>query len=202
MRKSSRLRTILLCLAGATLLSAIGAEIYAYRVRARAQELVKSALRIRSTADAKDEVQDMRKRFGNSFREESDHLGGDYNYDAQVHDLSIARFLIVALTVLNRGVAIRNGQLHYVVVAMASGQRGFAPSAHVQEWFGPAQPSHMHASEMDRPRSATVAFTPAVADAVRQKAFGSPTACFTKTRGCRNAEELLPNVWQWFGMKP
>jgi len=184
MRKSSRLRTIVICLAGATLLSAIGAEIYAYRVRARDKELVKSALRIRSTADAKDEIEDMRKRFGNSFWEESDHLGGDHNYDAQVHNLSIARFLIVAPTVLNRGAAIRNGQLHYVVVTMASGQRGFAPSAHVwiQEWFGPAQSSHMHVSERDRPRSAAVDCTSAVPDAVGQKAFGSRTACFAKTR--------------------
>ena len=88
------------------------------------------------------------KRFGDSFWEESDHLGGDHNYDAQVHNLSIARFLIAAPTVLNRGVAIRNGQLRYVVVTMASGQRGLAPSAHVwiQEWFGPAQPSHTHVS--------------------------------------------------------
>jgi hypothetical protein len=165
---------------------------------------VKSALRIRSRADAKDEIEDMRKRFGNSFCEESDQLRGDYIYDAQVHTLSVARFLIIAPTVLNRGVAIRNGQLHYVVVTMASGQRGFAPPAHVwiQEWFGPAQSSHMPVSERDRPRSAAVDFTSAVPDAVRQKAFGSRTACFTKTRGCRNAEELLPNVWQWFGMKP
>jgi hypothetical protein len=105
---------------------------------------VKSALRIRSRADAKDEIEDMRKRFGNSFWEESDHLGGDHIYDAQVHTLSIARFLIVAPTMLNREVAIRNGQLHYVVVTVASGQRGFAPSAHVwvQQWFGPAQSSH------------------------------------------------------------
>jgi hypothetical protein len=62
---------------------------------------------------------------------ESDHPERDHIYDAQVHTLSIARFLIVAPTMLNRGVAIRNGQLHYVVVTMASGQRGFAPSAHV-----------------------------------------------------------------------
>src|SRR5260370_6659092 len=82
--------------------------------------------------------------------------GRDHNCDAQVHNLSIARFLIVAPTVLNMGVAIRNGQLHDVVVTMASGQRGFDPSAHVciQEWFGPAQPSHMHVSERDRPWSA------------------------------------------------
>jgi predicted dehydrogenase len=145
---------------------------------------VKSALRIRSTADTKDEIEDMRKRSGNSFWQESDHRGGDHNYDAQVHNLSIARFLIVAPTVLNRGVAIRNGQLHYAVVTMASGQRGFAPSAHVwiQERFGPAQPSHMHASERDRPRSAAVAFTSAVPDAVRQKAFGSYGLLYQNTR--------------------
>jgi hypothetical protein len=116
--------------------------------------------------------------------------GRDHNCDAQVHNLSIARFLIVAPTVLNMGVAIRNGQLHDVVVTMASGQRGFDPSAHVciQEWFGPAQPSHMHVSERDRPWSAAVDFTSAVPEAVCQKAFGLRTACFTKTRGCRNAE--------------
>jgi predicted dehydrogenase len=149
MRESSRLRTIVIFLAAATLLSVIGAEIYAYRVRAKAQELVESALRIGSTADAKREIEDMRKRFGNSFWEESDHMGGDHNYDAQVHNLSVARFLIVAPTVLNMGVAIRNGQLHYVILTMASGRGGFAPSAGVwiQEWFDPSQTSHMHVSE-------------------------------------------------------
>ena len=194
----------MVCFAAATLLSAVGAEIYAYRVRDKAQELVKSALGIRSTADANHEIEDLRKRFGNSFWEESDQLGGDHVYDAQVHNFSIARFLIVAPTVLNMGVAIRNGQLHYVVLTMASGRRGFAPAAAVwiQEWFDPPQPALMHVSENNRPWSASVDFTPAVPDAVRQRALGLRTVCFTKTRGCQNAEELLPNVWQWFGMKP
>ena len=145
---------------------------------------MKSVLRIRSRADAKDEIEDMRKRFGNSFCEESDHLRGDYIYDAQVHTLSVARFLIIAPTVLNRGVAIRNGQLHYVVVTMASGQRGFAPPAHVwiQEWFGSAQSSHMPVSERDRPRSAAVDFTSAVPDAVRQKAWITYGLLYQNTR--------------------
>ncbi len=192
------------CFAAATLLSAVVAEIYAYRVRAKAQELAKSALRIRSTADANHEIENLRQRFGNSFWEESDQLGGDHVYDAQVHNFSIARFMIAMPTVLNMGVAIRDGQLHYLVLTMASGRRGFAPVAGVwiQEWFDPPQPARMHVSDKDRPWSAAVDFTPAVPDPVRQRALGLRTVCFTKTRGCRNAEELLPHVWQWFGMKP
>jgi len=103
---------------------------------------VKSALRIRSRADAKDEIEDMGKRFGNSFCEQSDHLRGDYIYDAQVHTLSVARFLIIAPTVLNRGVAIRNGQLHYVVVTTSLRRYPMRYARKPLDHVRPALPKH------------------------------------------------------------
>ncbi len=167
---SVRFGTISICLTAAILLSALAAEIYAHRVRAKAQGLVESALRIRSTEDARREIEGMRKRFGNSFWGESDSIGGDHNYEAQVQNLSVARLMIVEPTVLNMGVAIRNGQLHYVVLIMESGRGSrLAAGVWVQEWFDQGPPSYVHFGEKDRPWGAMVDFTSAAPDAPRQQ---------------------------------
>lgn len=190
------LRKILICATVATSFSLIGVEIYAQRVRAKAQALMDTALRIRSTQDAKREIEGWRSHGGAAFWDESDQLGDQHCYDAQIHNLTAARSLIVEPTVLNVTIALRDGELYYVLLTMESG-RASRPTAAVwvQEWFdGDARPV-VHVSAKGKPWSVAIDFTSSVPEGQRRKAFGLRSSCFTKPLGCRSAEELLPNVW-------
>jgi hypothetical protein len=68
---------------------------YLARLHALASALVTSACEIRTKADADREITAWRNRFGKDFWEESDHPGGDHNYDAQIVNLSLARLHVV-----------------------------------------------------------------------------------------------------------
>ena len=67
----------------AGVLSALGTIAYLAHIHALASALITSAREIRTKADAEREIAAWRKRSGENFWQESDHLGGDHNYDAQ-----------------------------------------------------------------------------------------------------------------------
>lgn len=176
----------------------VGVEIYAHRMQAKAQALVGSLLRIRSTDDAKQVIEEWRRRAGPRFWEESDQLGGDHCYDAQIHNLAVSPFMIVQSTVLNAAIAMRNGQVYYVLVTMKSGRTSGpmpAGAIWVQEWSEMGAPPIVHVSKNRKPWGAAVDLTSSAPEGKRNAAFGLRLSCFSDLRGCRSAEELLPNVW-------
>jgi hypothetical protein len=130
--------------------------------------------------------------------EESDQLGGEHCYDAEIDTLAVSRYLIAQPTLLGVAISMRDGRLYYILVTMESGRTsGPAPAAAIwiQEWFETGTRPVVHVSANRRPWSAAVDLTSSVPQAKRKDAFALRLSCFSSLRGCRGAEELLPNVW-------
>src|SRR5438445_13302856 len=85
-----------------------GIVVYLTHIREVATALISSARNIRTKADAEREIAAWRKRSGKDFWQESDHPGGDHNYDAQIENIAIAHLRIVEPTVLTVGITIRD----------------------------------------------------------------------------------------------
>ena len=173
----------------------LGIATYLTRVHASATALINSAREIRTKADAEREIAAWRKRSGKDFWEESDHLGGDHNYDAQIVNLAIARLRLVQPTGVTVSVTMRDGKLHCVTVIESTGWYPVA-SVWIQEWFDEDMPNRFQVSRNRRPSVATVEFPSSLPDDQRTKAFAVNTKCLVKPGGCKTAEDILPGVWQ------
>jgi hypothetical protein len=181
----------------ATILLFAGAAVYAAHVRASAQALINSAYKIRSTEDAEREIATWRKRAGPKFWEETSRTGGDHNYDAQIENGLLSRFHFVEPTVVNLGVSMRDGKLRGLTLVMFTGREpGATSGVWIQEWFDPGMAKSFRVNDKDKPRRATVEFTSTVAEDQREKAFALNSKCFVQPKGCRDAEDILPTVWQ------
>jgi len=189
------MRRILVTIGAVILLLLIAAFTYAIYERSSAGALVDTARQIRSTEDAEREIAAWRKRSGQKFWEESDHPGGDHNYDGQIENLVISRFHIVAPAAITLGVTMRGGKLRCVTLIMQSG-RCPTGSVWIQEWIDSGTAEDFHISETHRPRQAFVEFSSSMPDTQREKAFGLNLNCFVRISGCNTAEEILPNVWR------
>jgi hypothetical protein len=179
---------------GASLCGA-GIAVYLTHVRSLATALIRSAREIRTKADAEREIAVWRKRSGRDFWEESDRLGGDHNYDAQIVNISIARLHIVEPTGLTVGITMRGGELRSITVIESTGWYPVA-SVWIQEWFDEAMPNRFHVGGHRRPAEAFVEFPSSLSDDQRSKAFEIDTKCLTKLGGCKTADDILPGVWQ------
>jgi hypothetical protein len=98
-----------IALLGLALLAA-GLVVYGMRIRGSATALINSAREIRTTADAEREIAAWRNRSGRQFWEESDHPGGDHNYDAQIENVLLSRFRVVEPTELTVGLTMNGGK--------------------------------------------------------------------------------------------
>jgi hypothetical protein len=182
---------------GMGVLFSVAIVLYAVRVHASAAALIESASKIHSTADADREIAKWRMQSGNQFWEESDHPGGDHDYNAQVENLLISRLRIVEPTEVTMGITMRGGKLRCVTIVMTTGRKpSTTSSVWIQEWFDVEGASLIHVNAKGRPWKAIVDLTSTVPDAQRQKTLRLNTRCFVKPGGCRSAEEILPNVWQ------
>jgi len=190
-------RTGLAVLVLVVALFGLGIAAYAMQVRASARALVDSARGIHTTADAEREIASWRKRLGKEFWMESDHLGGDHNYDGVIDNLSIARLGILEPAGVMLGVTMRGGELRCLTLTMTTG-RTPSTTAHVwvQEWFDSDKSSHFHVVHKDKPLGAVVEFSTSAPEAQRTKALDLNTKCFVQFNGCKSAEDILPFVWR------
>jgi hypothetical protein len=170
--------------------------VYLAHVRASATALINSAREIRTKADAEREIAAWRERSGKDFWEESNHAGGDHNYDALIGNFAVARFPFVQPTGVTVGITMRDGQLRCVTVVESTGWRPVA-SVDIQEWFDEGMPNRFHVGQRRRPYAATVEFPSSLSDDQRTKAFAVDTNCLVRPRGCKSAEDILPGVWQF-----
>src|SRR5207245_9716717 len=108
-------------LVAAVALCGLGISTYLNHVRASATALINSALEIRTKTDAEREIAAWRKRSGKDFWQESDHPGGDHNYDAQIVNLAIAHLHVVEPTGVTVGITMRDGNLRRVTVIESTG---------------------------------------------------------------------------------
>src|SRR5438876_279719 len=129
-----RMRVLIAVFALAVLLLVGGTATYLAHIRGMATALIASAREIRTTQDAEREIAAWKARAGNEFWVESDHPGGDHNYDAQIVNLSIARFRVVQPTGVTVGLTMRDRKLHNVTVIESTGWYPVA-SVWIQEWF-------------------------------------------------------------------
>jgi hypothetical protein len=189
------LRVGVVVLVAACALFAIGIAVYLAHIRASAAALISSAREIRTKADAEREIAGWRRRSGGDFWQESDHPGGDHNYDAQIVNVPIAHLHIVEPTEVTVGITIRDGQLRSVTVIESTGWYPVA-SVWIQEWFDEKMPKRFHVSGHRRPADAFVEFPSTLPDDQRVKAFSIKPSCLTKLGGCKTADEILPGVWQ------
>jgi hypothetical protein len=193
--KWSRLVLLGLILGVGLLIAGIG--VYAARIHASAAALIDSARRIHSTADANREIATWRRRSGPRFWQESDHLGGDHNYDGQIENLLLARLGIVEPAAVTLGVTMHSGELRCVTLMMTAGRRPTGtPSVWVQEWFDENKASHFRVGQKDKPWAAIVEFSASVPEAQRDKALTLNTKCFVQFNGCKSAADILPGIWE------
>jgi hypothetical protein len=194
-------RTGLVLLVAGTALFAAGIALYLTHIRNSATALISSARTIRTRADADREIAAWRQRSGKDFWQESDHPGGDHNYDAQIANLAIARLRIVQPTGVTVGITINDGKLRCVTVIESVGWYPVA-SVWINEWFDEPMSKRIHVGSHARPADAFVEFPSSLPDDQRSKAFAVDTKCLTRSGGCTTAEDILPGVWQLQGISP
>ncbi len=175
--------------------SVLGILAYLERLHAVASAFITSAYEIRTKADADREIAAWRKRFGKDFWKESDHPGGDHNYDAQIVNLTLARLHVVQPTGVTVGITMRDGQLWSVAVIESTGWYPVA-SVWVQEWFDEKIPKRVRVLGHRRPYDAWVEFPASLPEDQRKKAFALNTNCLVSPRICRTEEEILPGISQ------
>jgi hypothetical protein len=173
----------------------LGTVTYLVWLHRVASALVTSAYEIRTKADAEREIAAWKKRFGKDFWQESDHPGGDHNYDAVLANVTLARLHVVQPTGVTVGITVRDGQLWAVFV---SEQTGWYPvaSVAVQEWFDDTIPKRVHVLGHNRPYAAWVEFPASIREEQRRRAFAFNTKCLVSRRICKNEEEILPGISQ------
>jgi len=172
----------------------LGISAYLARLHALASALITSVYEIRTKADADREIAAWRKRFGKDFWAESDHPGGDHNYDAQIVNLTLARLHVVQPTGVTVGITMRDGQLWAVAVIESTGWYPVA-SVWVQEWFDEKIPKRIRVRGHGR-YGAWVEFPASLPEEQRKKAFAFNTKCLVSPRICKTQEEILPGISQ------
>ena len=182
-------------LLGVGVLFGLGSAAYLARVRTSATALIYSVREIRTKTDAEDVIANWRRRSGKNFWIESDHPGGDHNYDAQIVNLAIARFHVVEPTGVTIGITMRDGKLRCVTVVETTGRYPIA-AVMTQEWFDEEMPKRFRVSRNRGSSAATVEFPATLPDAQRARAFTFNTNCLVRPGGCKSAEDILPGVWQ------
>ena len=181
---------------GLTLLAA-GIGAYAAHIRASATALIESARRIHSTTDAQHEIAILRNGSGSQFWQESDHLGGEHNFDGQIENLLLARTGVVEPAAVTLSITMHGGELRCITLMMTAGRAPTGtPSIWVQEWFDQGEMPRFKVSQKDRPRAAIVEFSATVPETQRDRALTFNTKCFVQFNGCRSAEDILPGVWE------
>jgi hypothetical protein len=173
----------------------LGIAVYLVHVRASAKALIDSAREIRTTADAEREIAAWKKRSGKDFWRESDNPGGDHNYDALIVNLAIARLRLVEPTGVLVDITMRDGKLRCVTVMESVGWYGVA-LVQIQEWFDEDMPNRFRVSRNRRPSAASVEFPSSLPDDQRIKAFAVNANCLVRPGGCKNADDILPGVWE------
>jgi hypothetical protein len=189
-------RVVLVALFAVVASLGLAIAVYLAHVRASATALVNSAREIRTKADAEREIAAWRERSGKDFWEESNHPGGDHNYDAVIGNFAVARLPFVQPTGVTVGITMRDGQLRCITVVESAGWHPLA-SVNIQEWFDEGLPNRFHVGQRGRPYAATVEFPSSLSDNQRTKAFAVDTNCLVRPRGCTSAEDILPGVWQF-----
>lgn len=120
---------------------ALGIALYAVRIQASADALISSARRIHTTADAEREIANWKRRGGQRFWLESDHPGGDHNYDGQVDNVPLSRLGLVEPTNIVFSVTTNRGKLRCITLAMYTEAHRNSPSGvWIQEWFDSDEP--------------------------------------------------------------
>jgi hypothetical protein len=185
---------LVILVAGAAV-CALGISVYLARLHALASALITSACEIRTKADADREIAAWSKRFGKDFWMESDHPGGDHNYDAQIVNLTLARLHVVQPTGVTVGITMREGQLWSVAVIESTGWYPVA-SVWVQEWFDEKMPKRIRVRGHGRPYWAWVDFPASLPEDQRKKAFALNTKCLVSVHICKSEEEILPGISQ------
>ena len=174
---------------------ALSVKAYLMRLHSLASALITAAYEIRTKADADRTISVWSKRFGKDFWVESDHPGGDHNYDAQIVNARLAHLHIVQPTGVTVGITIRDGQLWSVAVIESTGWYPVA-SVWVQEWFDEKMPKRIRVFGHRRPYDAWVDFPASVPEDQRKKAFALNTRCLVSHRICNTEEDILPGISQ------
>lgn len=172
-----------------------GIAIYLIHVRNLATALIASAREIRTTEDAEREIAMWKARAGKAFWTESDHMGGDHNYDASIANLPAARLRVVQPTGVTVSLTMRSRKLRSVTVIESTGWYPVA-SVWIHEWFDEKLPNRFQILGHRKPFDAVVEFPSSLPEHERKKAFNLKTDCFVLSRGCKDAGELLPGIWQ------
>jgi|SRR2546427_1530306 len=172
----------------------VGIITYLTHIQASATALVNSAREIRTKADAEREIAAWRERLGKDFWEETDHPGGDHNYDATIANVTVARLRVVAPTGVTVSITMRDEKLRCVTVIETTGWYPVA-SVFIHEWFDEALQNRFYVGGHRR-ANANVEFSSSLPENQRTKAFALNTKCLAKFGGCKTAEDILPGVWQ------
>ena len=174
----------------------IGLLAYGLRIRSSATDLLDSARRVRSTADAKREIAVWQSRTGRDFSER-EVTGGDHEYDIDVDNGLLGKLGVTPPAMLGVTIALRNGDLRFVEAAMFAGKgAGSTAGVLIREWFAAGASNGFRLGRKDEPLNAVVEFSSAMRESKREKIFRLNTKCLVRFGGCKSAEDILPGVWQ------
>ena len=170
--------------------------VYGACLRATARALINSAKEIRTTEDAEREIAAWRGRPFAKFYDEPPlplDLGGDKVYGVQVLNTILSKLRIVQPRSLEMTIRMRSGKLRSVWLLFINGP---AYGTGVAEWWVPGPSVRFHVERRLRPWAAYVEFSADLPDHQRNKAFAFNANCLVKPWDCKQAEDVLPGVWQ------
>jgi len=177
----------------ALLLFAAVLVVYGACLCATAKALINSAKEIRTTADAEREIAAWRGRHLVAFYDAPLELGGDNVYWVEVLNTVLSKLRIVQPRSLEMTIHMRSGKVQSVWLIFVNGP---TYGTSIAEWFVSDPAMRLHVDQHLRPWAAFVEFSADLPDHQRNKAFAFNADCLVKPWGCKQAEDVLPGIWQ------
>jgi hypothetical protein len=169
---------------------------YKTHVRGAAQNVIESAENIRSITDAQRHLKTWRQL--STFRETNSPDGRGRAYQVEVTNYWLSRLKLAPSAGLLGEIVVYDDELKAVVLGMYTGPDGH--SVWVQEEFSPEASDGMvvnaNRDNAGRPWRAIATFPAKLPQPEREKAFRFDANCLVKLGGCKDAEEIHPDIWQ------
>jgi hypothetical protein len=187
----------LIWLAVVVFLFAAGLMLYAAHLRSSARELINSTSKVQSSADVEREIGIWKSQSGVKFWKDESAQNGDQLNEVRIENGLLSSLRIAVPTMLGRTIAMHDGNVRHVILVMFVGRHPSTTSGvWLQEWFASGSENNFHVNDSRKPWQATIDFSSTISATQRQRAFSINANCLVWLTGCKNAEEILPGVWQ------
>ena len=199
-------RRLVLSLSIMLALSGVVLMWYAIHLRHSALSLIASAEQVRTPEDAERQIAVWRQQWGSHY---STSVEDSEQIDKVELENRVLSFLhLVPGTVLSLQVLTRDGVPRMMVLLMYTGMPPYDSGVSIQQDFSSTLSARFSVGNSPnfyvearressgRPFKAIVKFATNATESERKKAFALNVNCLVRLGGCKNAEDILPTVWQ------